>query len=46
MSRLISGKGHSILAIFLAIFVFLTVIGVSAISASADEKTEPGWKAV
>ena len=40
MGRLISGKRQSILALFSAIFVFLTFIGVSAISANADEKTE------
>lgn len=40
MGRLISGKGNSIRAIFSAIFISLTVIGVSAISANADEKTE------
>lgn len=40
MGRLISGKGHSILVLFSAIGIFLTVIGVSAISANADEKTE------
>lgn len=40
MGRLISGKGHSVLALFSAIFVSLTIIGVSAISANANEKTE------
>ena len=40
MGRLISGKGHSTLALFSAISVFLTVIGVLVISANAGEKTE------
>ncbi len=40
MGRLISGKGHSICAIFSAIFISLTVIGACAISVNADEKTE------